>query len=235
MKLLSELQKALKVPKGQYNKFGGYAYRSCSDILEAVKPLLGNAALVIKDDVVLIGDRYYVKATVTFSHEGNEVSVTGYAREADSRKGMNADQLTGATSSYARKYALNGLFAIDDAKDSDDMNQHGTGNGTGEDTNGNNKTGPKPDDGNGSGKEGPKPEDDVTKLIADAFKTYCDAFCFDLPQDQTLDPEKFRAAIRERFKKFKPADRKKFVWNRESIDELVSTIQPDEIAVPVTE
>lgn len=121
---LSEVQKALKAPKGQFNKFGGYSYRSCEDILEAVKPLLGDATLTITDKIVMIGERYYVEATATFTGE-DVYSVTAYAREAKDKKGMDESQITGSASSYARKYALNGLFCIDDTRDADATNDHG--------------------------------------------------------------------------------------------------------------
>ena len=121
MKILSEIQKKLNAPKNQFNKFGGYKYRSCEDILSAVKTLLGDAILTITDDVVQIGDRFYIKATATIKHENETVSVSGFAREPLSKKGMDESQLTGSTSSYARKYALNGLFCIDDTKDADTM------------------------------------------------------------------------------------------------------------------
>lgn len=118
-KKLWTIQQSLNAPKGQYNKFGGYAYRSAEDILEAVKPLLQNVTLMVSDEIVLIGDRYYVKATATLSDGEDSISATAFAREEKEQKGMTAGQLTGATSSYARKYALNGLFCIDDAKDPD--------------------------------------------------------------------------------------------------------------------
>ena len=117
---LSEIQKALKAPKGQFNKFGNYAYRSCEDILTAVKPLLDDHALTINDEVKQVGDRYYIVATATLvAPDGQTASVSAAAREQAERKGMDSSQITGATSSYARKYALNGLFAIDDTKDAD--------------------------------------------------------------------------------------------------------------------
>jgi hypothetical protein len=119
MKTLSKIQKELKAPKGQLNEFGGYKYRSCEDILEAVKPLLGEAVLTITDEIVLIGDRYYIKATATLSEKPESISVSAFAREALVKKGMDESQITGAASSYARKYALNGLFCIDDTKDAD--------------------------------------------------------------------------------------------------------------------
>ena len=126
MKELNAIQKKLKAPKGQYNSFGKYAYRSCEDILEAVKPLLGTCVLMISDEVVEVGGRVYVSATATIKNtDGDMVSTVAYAREPESRKGMDESQITGACSSYARKYALNGLFCIDDAKDADAQNTHG--------------------------------------------------------------------------------------------------------------
>lgn len=120
---LMAVQSELKAPKGQKNTFGNYSYRSAEDILEAVKPLLkvNGLYLNISDEVVLIGDRYYVKATVTAVDiaTGEAASSTAFAREAAEKKGMDASQVTGATSSYARKYALNALFGIDDTKDAD--------------------------------------------------------------------------------------------------------------------
>ena len=123
---LSEIQKKLVAPKGQFNAFGKYKYRSCEDILTALKPHLQGLILKITDEIVLIGDRYYVRATATLSDGKNEISVTGMAREEAVKKGMDGSQITGAASSYARKYALNGMFLIDDSKDSDHTND---GNG----------------------------------------------------------------------------------------------------------
>ena len=119
MKILIEIQQKLKAPKSQMNSFGKYSYRSCEDILEAVKPLLGEATLVITDEIVIIGNRYYVKATASLKDGQDTVIGIAYARESESKKGMDESQITGATSSYARKYALNGLFLIDDTKDAD--------------------------------------------------------------------------------------------------------------------
>ena len=124
MELLNKIQKELKAPKGQLNSFGNYKYRSCEDILEAVKPLLGKGNLLITDEVVNIGDRYYVKATAVLSEGENARQVSAYAREPLEKKGMDSAQITGATSSYARKYALNGLFCIDDTKDADTMDNN---------------------------------------------------------------------------------------------------------------
>jgi hypothetical protein len=128
MKELINIISELKAPKGQYNSFGKYKYRSCEDILEAVKPLCvkNKVLLTITDDIVLIGDRFYVKATATVTNfEGLSVSASALAREEDTKKGMDGSQVTGAASSYARKYALNGLFCIDDTKDADATNTHG--------------------------------------------------------------------------------------------------------------
>lgn len=118
------IQSMLKAPKGQYNSFGKYNYRSCEDILEGVKPLLSEQELIltIEDSIEMIGDRYYVKATATLSDGTNSINTSAYARESLDKKGMDASQVTGATSSYARKYALNGLLCIDDTKDADTMN-----------------------------------------------------------------------------------------------------------------
>ena len=139
-KLLA-IQQELKAPKGQYNSFGKYKYRSCEDILEAVKPICAkhNAVLTVSDELVYMGDRYYIKATATlvnaentgvkiYKHEYDEITNyptlevinnTAYAREEETKKGMDGSQITGTASSYARKYALNGLFCIDDTKDAD--------------------------------------------------------------------------------------------------------------------
>ncbi len=119
MKLLNEIQQNLKAPKGQFNAFGKYKYRSCEDILEAVKPLLGKAILVISDNIVQVGDRYYIKAIVQLKDGDEIVESIAFARESLAKKGMDESQITGTASSYARKYALNGLFLIDDTKDAD--------------------------------------------------------------------------------------------------------------------
>jgi len=128
-KKLLNVQSELKAPKGQFNSFGKYKYRSCEDIVEAVKPLLKEEGLLmtITDDLKLIGERYYIKATVTVidTETGEKHEVEGFAREEENKKGMDGSQVTGASSSYARKYALNGMFAIDDTKDSDSTNTHG--------------------------------------------------------------------------------------------------------------
>jgi len=117
---LVKIQHELKAPKNQWNSFGKYKYRSCEDILEGVKPLLNDLIIILEDEIVQIGDRFYVKATATIRDTfGGRFSVSAYAREEESKKGMDSSQVTGAASSYSRKYALNGLLAIDDTKDSD--------------------------------------------------------------------------------------------------------------------
>lgn len=130
---LNKIQVSLNAPKNQWNSFGNYSYRSCEDILEGLKPLLreNKAVVTVSDEIVVLGDRgpgesvsnVYVKATATFTdiETGESVSTYAYARHSDNKKGMDDAQITGATSSYARKYALNGLFCIDDNKDPDSM------------------------------------------------------------------------------------------------------------------
>jgi hypothetical protein len=126
---LTAIQQNLRAPKGQTNKFGNYRYRSAEDILEAVKPLCGEyeCTLVIEDELYSTGERYYVKATAIIgdNHTQDAITASAFARECEAKKGMDEAQITGSASSYARKYALNGLFAIDDTKDPDATNTHG--------------------------------------------------------------------------------------------------------------
>jgi len=128
--VLSDIQSKLIAPKGQTNKFGGYKYRSCEDILEGLKTLISDygVSVTLEDDIVMVGNRIYVKATATLSYDNETKSATAFAREPESQKGMSEPQLTGSASSYARKYALNGLFAIDDTKDHDTMDNSSGGN-----------------------------------------------------------------------------------------------------------
>ena len=130
MELLNKIQQTLVAPKNKENTFGKFKYRSCEDILEAVKPLLGTATLTLTDELVYLGDRYYVKATAQLNPGKDPpsgcVTVSAYAREPEIQKGMNDSQITGSASSYARKYALSGLFCIDDAKDVDHIDNDGT-------------------------------------------------------------------------------------------------------------
>lgn len=122
---LNRIQKELKAPKNQFNKFGKYKYRNCEDIVEGIKLVLGdNCSLIITDELVMMGERFYVKATAKLYGFGEVMEAVGFAREVEIKKGMDIAQITGSTSSYARKYALNGLFAIDDTKDADDATNH---------------------------------------------------------------------------------------------------------------
>ena len=128
MKELIEIQRDLKAPKNQYNSFGKYNYRNAEDILEALKPLLAekNCLLTLNDNIQLIGNRFYIECIATITNQENiSVSVKAFAREEETKKGMDGSQVTGASSSYARKYALNGLFLIDDSNDSDISNTEG--------------------------------------------------------------------------------------------------------------
>ena len=123
---LSKIQATLVANKTQFNEFGNYNYRSCEDIMQALKPHLweSGCTVTVSDEIVAVGHRIYVKATATFSDGENSISVSAFAREAENKKGRDDSQLTGATSSYARKYALAGLFAIDDNKDADYLNNN---------------------------------------------------------------------------------------------------------------
>jgi len=129
-KKLQQIQCELVAPKNLFNKFAGYYYRSAENILEALKPHLEKhtATLTINDEIIEVGGRVYVKATVSFMADGEVVSTSAFAREPESKKGSDESQITGAASSYARKYALNGLFCIDDTKDADATNDHGKAN-----------------------------------------------------------------------------------------------------------
>jgi hypothetical protein len=118
---LAKIQQDLDAPKSQWNKFSSFYYRSCEDILEGLKPLLNGLVLTMSDDVTLVGDRIYVKATVTLTDGVNTISNSALARESLTKKGMDDSQITGTASSYARKYALNGMFLIDDTKEIDSM------------------------------------------------------------------------------------------------------------------
>ncbi len=207
---LSRIQAELKVPKNQRNNYGNYNYRSCEDILEAVKPLLEKEGLVltITDSIEMIGNRYYVKATATITDGEKSISTTAFARESDDKKGMDAAQLTGACSSYSRKYSLNGLFCIDDTRDADTM---------------------KPDD----EKPVSKPEEEKpaskpkaqqkTLTIKDYLKTVDEK-----AKQQHLTNDEIREIMRSRYKKEEPskltlAEAKDFAEN--IVDYAVAYIQ----------
>ena len=121
IELVANVQANLKAPKSQFNKFGKYYYRSCEDILEGLKVVLDSLVVTVEDDVVMVGDRIYIKATATVTDGENKLSNSAFARESLTKKGMDDSQITGTASSYARKYALNGLFLIDDTADIDSM------------------------------------------------------------------------------------------------------------------
>jgi len=165
---LAAIQTALKAPKGQENKFGGYRYRSCEDILEAVKPLLAaqGAVVQLSDTLELVGQRYYIKATASLidTETGEATSVTAWAREAESRKGMDDSQVTGSASSYARKYALNGLLAIDDTRDADAMDNRASGQAA------NKPSGGRSVSGNVATQAGAKSAAQTLKAVQDAAK-----------------------------------------------------------------
>lgn len=122
IKQVALIQRQLKAPKNQFNGFGKYNYRSCEDIMEGLKPILGELVVTVSDDIRMVGDRIYVASTATITDGENRLSNTAMARESLTKKGMDDSQITGTASSYARKYALNGLFLIDDTKDSDATN-----------------------------------------------------------------------------------------------------------------
>jgi len=142
---LTKIQSNLVAPKGQFNNFGNYAYRSCEDIMQAVKPLLAeyDCNIILFDEIVNIGERYYIRATARLNDNDSNIETVAYAREPLSQKGMNEAQITGSASSYARKYALNGLLAIDDTKDADSTNKHDKKDA--DSTNKHDKTEPKTD------------------------------------------------------------------------------------------
>ena len=122
IKRVADIQRGLKAPKNQYNSFGKYNYRSCEDIMEGLKPILGELVVTVSDDIKMVGDRIYVVATAKITDGEHSISNSAMARESLTKKGMDDSQITGTASSYARKYALNGLFLIDDTKDADSMN-----------------------------------------------------------------------------------------------------------------
>jgi hypothetical protein len=184
---LNIIQTTLKAPKGQFNNFGKYKYRNCEDILEALKPLLQETktSLIISDSIEQIGDRYYVKATATlFDCEATDTYVlnSAYAREEENKKGMDSSQVTGATSSYARKYALNGLFGIDDTKDADDPNYNQQNN---------QKSEPK--------KEEPKQKEYDPKIAAEQLKQI-NALASEYAELATTEVAKIYDALQSKFK-----------------------------------
>jgi hypothetical protein len=203
MKLLNEIQQKIKAPKTQKNTHGGYMYRSCSDILSAVKPFLedGVAFLHMTDKLVEVGGRNYVEATVTLTQGSEKVTAIGYAREAEDQKGMNAGQLSCSTSSYARKLALSGLFAIDDSHDA----------------------------GNGKGDAKPKTK---KALIAEAHAQYIKDNATEISEHFSIPTQVFQDAVMAEAKKQVPAaKRKDFAWTAESIKPFVRVLKIADLVV----
>lgn len=199
MKLLNEIQQKIKAPKTQKNTHGGYMYRSCSDILSAVKPFLtdGVAFLHMTDELVQVGDKNYVKATVTLTQGSEKMVATGFAREADEQKGMNAGQLSCSTSSYARKLALSGLFAIDDS--------HDTGNGT------------------GNGKDKPRTNLAAVKAV---YAVFVDKHADALPDGFEFSLDAFKKAVKAKAaEEYKETPK----WTEDVVTTLAVKIKPKEV------
>jgi hypothetical protein len=196
---LLNIQLELKAPKNQYSDFGKYNYRSCEDILEALKPLMVKyeVVLLIEDEVVNIGDRYYIKSTAKFiDAEGDPegLTATAYAREDENKAKMDLSQMTGSASSYARKYALNGLFAIDDTKDSDSTNTHGKEDGKDPTEN---KSQSKP-----SAKKDNKKDDDKKVINDNSLATDKQlGYLYKLVEDKKYGPDAMKNYIKTAYKK----------------------------------
>lgn len=205
---LQHIQATLKAPKGQYNSFGKYKYRSLEDITEAVKPLLAElgAYILLSDQIVQIGERYYVQARAVLSDGADEIAVLGYAREPLSRKGMDESQITGAASSYARKYAINGLLAIDDTKDPDATNKHEEKE----------ETKPKPT---------PQAQKKANAIVEQAFFNFVTENKDECLEHFEYSKEKFTEAIIKHFKALPT--------RKDSIKKILETIKPDEVMVEI--
>lgn len=207
---LQHIQAKLKVPKGQHNKFGNYNYRSLEDITEAIKPLLAElgAYILLSDQIVQIGERYYVQARAVLSDGVNEIAVLAYAREPLSRKGMDESQITGAASSYARKYAMNGLLAIDDTKDADATNKH--------EDNSKQKPTAKPKATTSAKAKG---------IVEQAFFEFTTVYKDECLEYFEYSKEKFTEAIIRVFKALPT--------RKDSIKKIVETIKPEDVMVEV--
>ena len=213
---LGYIQQKLKAHKGQFNDFGKYSYRSCEDILEAVKPLLAETGtiLTITDEVLVIGEWHYLKAEVGFCAQtgtDGRFSTTAYAREPEVKKGMDASQITGTASSYARKYALNGLFCIDDTKDSDATNKGETEN-------------PKP-------KKNEISREAKAKLVAQESFNFNTLWADDIPEHFIFDEKKFTLAWKARYAGLTPARKKAFKWTAAGVAELAKGVNISECLV----
>ena len=201
---LQHIQAMLKAPKGQYNSFGKYKYRSLEDITEAVKPLLTElgAYILLSDQIVQIGERYYVQARAVLSDGADEIAVLGYAREPLNRKGMDESQITGAASSYARKYAINGLLAIDDTKDADATNKHEEKEET-------------------KSKPTPQAQKKANAIVEQAFFNFTTEHKDECLEGFVYSKEKFTAAIIKHFKALPT--------RKDSIKKILETIKPEEV------
>lgn len=241
---LQIVQTKLKAPKSQFNKFGGYNYRSLEDIMEAVKPLLEDvgAYITVSDELVCFGEnaqahthefmykgekkvellggpRYYVKATAKFSDGETVISTTAYAREPENKKGMDESQITGAASTYSRKYALNGLLAIDDTKDADATNKHGQ----------NDNEKPKQ-----QAAKTPEPED-VTPVLEKAYEAFQQDFMAELPKGSIFSFQKWQEELKYSYKVLSPADRKSWKWDEEHVTELAKKVDPTKCMIAMQE
>jgi len=222
-KLLT-IQQKLKAHKGQFNDFGKYKYRSCEDILESLKPLLAETETVVllSDEIILIGDWHYIKATARLSAAIDSVQTSAFAREPETKKGMDASQITGTASSYARKYALNGLFCIDDTKDSDATNkgendeQRKPAAYTKPATTPATKPTPTPAEVKAANKT----------LVEQAFFEYQTVHEFDMPDGKIFCYKYFDNEFRAAFKGLTAAKKKAFKWEQDSVNKLAETILP---------
>lgn len=218
---LQQVQTKLKAPKGQRNNFGNYNYRSCEDILEAVKPLLAEvgACIILSDEILFTGTekwpRFYVRATAKFTDSIGSIRTVAMAREAETRKGMDASQITGSASSYARKYALNGLFAIDDTRDADTMPR------TNGDVSRTEKDNPET--------KAAEPTEDITEMIEQAFFNFETEWKDELAEGFAYDKEKFKTEIRTIFVGLTSAKKKTFKWTSTSIAKLAKKVDPSKV------
>lgn len=225
--LLQIIQQKLKAHKGQFNTFGKYQYRSCEDILEAIKPLLAetDTILILTDDVVMVGDWHYIKATAKLAGDKEAIETIAFAREPEIKKGMDASQITGTASSYARKYALNGLFCIDDTKDSDATNKHGKGeNGS--------LTEPakyeKPAESSKEEKEESASDlkAKIEELMKLAFFEFQTIHAKEMPDGKIFKEAYFIKEMRFIFEKLSPKAKKMFVWNLTSVNTMAEKVLP---------
>ena len=225
---LQIIQQKLKAHKGQFNSFGKYQYRSCEDILEAVKPLLAetDTVLLLTDDVVLIGDWHYIKATVRLDGGRETVETIAFAREPEVKKGMDASQITGTASSYARKYALNGLFCIDDTKDSDATNKGENGT-LAEPATYNKDEKTSPDSKAGKKKEAADLKAKIDELNKLAWFEFQTVRADDMPDGKVFKEEFFLNELREAFKSLSPLAKKKFVWNLTSVNKMAEQVKSE--------